>query len=145
MSTFQYPRSPKARLGGLAHLGRLVDKVRLRHEGHIQDYNYLTAGFDKYLLDLLQIAPQAFEQRVLQGGTEEEILAWVGAHARPLADDEIRQWNGRILHGGPKDDAAKQRFQDRLAEAAAHRGVSVECTSHLRTWADVIDFDEGRL
>ena len=104
-----------------------------------------TVAGHKYLLDLLQIAPQAFEQRVLQGGTEEDILAWVGAYARPLSDDEIRQWNDRILHGGPKDDAAKQRFQARLAEAAAHRGVSVECTSHLRTWADVIDFDEGRL
>ena len=99
----------------------------------------------KYLLDLLQIAPQAFEQRVLQGGTEEEILAWVRTHARPLSDDETRRWNDRILHGSPKDDAAKQRSQARLAEAAAHRGVSVECTAHLSTWADVIDFDEGRL
>lgn len=145
MNTLQYPRSPKALVGGIAHLGRLIDKVRLRHAGHIQGYNYLAVGFDKHLLELLQTAPQAFEQRVLQGGTDDEILAWVKTQARPLSDDEIRQWNDRILHGGPNDAAAKERFVARLAEAAAHRGVSVECTSHLSTWADLIDFDEGRL
>jgi hypothetical protein len=129
----------------MAHLGRLIDKVRLRHAGQIQDYNYLTAGFDKYLLDLLQIAPQAFERRVLQGGTDEALLAWVHAHARPLSDEDLRQWNDRIFYAGPKDDAAAQRFRARLIEVAAHRGVPVERVSHLATWADVIDFDEGRL
>ncbi|MBP7790572.1 MAG: DUF5069 domain-containing protein, partial [Zoogloea sp.] len=41
-----YPRSPKVLLGGIAHLGRFIDKVRLRHAGKIQDYNYITVGFD---------------------------------------------------------------------------------------------------
>ncbi len=69
-----YPRSPKALLGGIAHLGRFIDKIRLRHEGKIQEYNYITVGFDKYLVDFLQIDPKAFEQRVLAGGTDEELL-----------------------------------------------------------------------
>ena len=64
----KYPRSPKALLGGIAHLGRFIDKIRLRHAGKIQDYNYITVGFDKYLIDFLQIDPKAFEQRVLAGG-----------------------------------------------------------------------------
>jgi hypothetical protein len=42
-----YPRSPKALLGGIAHLGRFIDKIRLRNEGKIQEYNYITVGFDK--------------------------------------------------------------------------------------------------
>lgn len=63
-----YPRSPKVLLGGIAHLARLIDKVKLRQAGQIQDYNYLTVGFDKYLIDFLQIDPKAFEQRVLAGG-----------------------------------------------------------------------------
>jgi hypothetical protein len=57
-----YPRSPKMRLGGIAHLGRLIDKIRLRHAGHIQDYNYLTVGFDKYLLDLLKLSGEELER-----------------------------------------------------------------------------------
>lgn len=53
MTQQQYPRSPKALLGGIAHLGRFIDKIKLRNAGQIQDYNYVTAGFDKYLVDFL--------------------------------------------------------------------------------------------
>src|SRR5437660_1008891 len=122
----QYPRSPKVLLGGMAHLARFLDKIRMRHAGLIQDYNYITVGFDKYLLDFLQIKGEDFEKRVLQGVTDAEILAWVKAHARPLTDEDIRQWNERILNGGPKDEAARQRFQARRAEIAAKRGVPAE-------------------
>ena len=60
-------------LGGIAHLGRFIDKIRLRHAGQIQDYNYITVGFDKYLVDFLQIDPKLFEQLVLTGRTDEEL------------------------------------------------------------------------
>jgi hypothetical protein len=98
----QYPRSPKLLLGGLAHLPRLIDKIRLRHRGEIPDYNYLTVGFDKYLLDLLQIDAQELERRVLEGGTDMELLGWIRARAQPLSDEDVRQWNDRIFRGGPK-------------------------------------------
>jgi hypothetical protein len=55
MTTVQYPRSPKEEVNGLCHLGRLIDKIRMRNAGQIQDYNYLTAGLDKYLLDKMEI------------------------------------------------------------------------------------------
>ncbi len=141
----QYPRSPKVLLGGMAHLARLIDKVRLRNAGQIQDYNYITAGFDKHLLDLLQIKGEDFERRVLQGGTDEELLAWVRAHGCSLTAEELRQWNDRILLGGPKDEPARQRFQARLGEVAAKRGVAVDTLPPVATWADVIELDEGRL
>ena len=58
MTDQQYPRVVlKVLLGGIAHLARFIDKVRLRHEGQIQDYNYLTTGFDKRLIDFLEIDP----------------------------------------------------------------------------------------
>jgi|SRR5579885_3344974 hypothetical protein len=145
MTTTRYPRSPKLALGGIAHLARMIDKVRLRHRGEIQDYNYLTVGFDKSLLDLLGIAGEDFERRVLAGGTDEEILAWVKAHARPLTAEDLRQWERRVVEGGPKDEAARQRFQARLAEIAAKRGVPVESLPAVSTWADAIELDEGRL
>jgi hypothetical protein len=140
-----YPRSPKTLVGGLAHLGRLIDKIRLRHAGLIQDYNYLTVGFDKYLLEFLNVNGQELEQSVLQGGTDEEILNWITSQGRHFDADEIRTWNDRILTGGPKDEAARQRFQARLEDIAAKRGVTVDSLPHVDTWADVIDLDEGRL
>lgn len=141
----QYPRSPKILLGGMAHLPRLIDKIRLRNAGHIADYNYITTGFDKRLLDLLQIKGEDLERRVLQGGTDEELLAWVKANRRSLTDEELRKWNDRILYGGPEDDAALQRFHARLAEVATKRGISVEALPDVTAWSDVIELDEGRL
>ena len=140
-----YPRSPKALLGGIAHLGRFIDKIRLRHAGKIQEYNYITVGFDKYLVDFLQIDPKAFEQRVLAGGTDEDLLAWVKANSRKPSDQEISEWSQDLLSSGPKDDSARKRFQGRLQEVATKRAVSVSSLPSVSTWADVIDLDEGRM
>ena len=145
MTQQTYPRSPKALLGGIAHLGRFIDKIRLRHAGKILEYNYITVGFDKYLVDFLQIDPKSFEQRVLAGGTDEELLAWVKANSRKPSDQEIAQWNQGLLFSGPKDDAARQRFQGRLDEIAKKRAVPVSSLPLVSTWADVIELDEERL
>jgi hypothetical protein len=145
MTQQTYPRSSKALLGGIAHLGRFIDKIRLRNEGKIPDYNYITVGFDKYLADFLQIDSKAFEQRVLAGGTDEELLAWVNANSRKPSDQEIVQWSQGLLSSGPKDDAARQRFQGRLQDIAMKRGVPVASLPPVSTWADVIEIDEGRM
>jgi hypothetical protein len=141
----KYPRSPKALLGGIAHLGRFIDKIRLRHAGQIQDYNYITVGFDKHLVEFLGIDPKSFEQRVLAGGTDEELLGWVKANSRKPSDQEIAEWSQGLLSSGPKDDAARQRFQGRLQDIAAKRGVLVSALPPAHTWADVIEIDEERL
>lgn len=145
MSSQGYPRSPQSLLGGIAHLGRFIDKIRLRHAGKIQDYNYITVGFDKYLIDFLQIDPKSFEQRVLAGGTDDELFVWVKANSRKPSDQEIAQWSQSLLASCPKDDAAHQRFQGRLQAIATKRGVVVSSLPPVHTWVDVIELDEERL
>src|SRR5580765_2696509 len=145
MAQQTYPRSPKALLGGIAHLGRFVDKIRLRHAGQIQDYNYVTVGFDKHLVDFLQIDPKSFELRVLAGGTDEELLVWVKANSRKPSEQEIAQWSQGLLASGPKDDAARQRCQSRVQGIGTKRGVPVASLPPVHTWADVIELDEARL
>ena len=145
MSQATYPRSPKFLLGGIAHLGRFIDKVRLRDAGKIQDYNYITVGFDKYLVDFLGFDAKAFEQRALACGTDEELLAWVKVNGRKPSDQEIAQWSQGLLASGPKDEAARQRFQGRLKDIATKRGVPVSSLPPVTTWADVIELDEDRL
>jgi hypothetical protein len=140
-----YPRSPKVLLGGIAHLGRLIDKIKLRNAGQIQDYNYLTVGFDKYLIDFLGIDAKVFEQKVLAGGTDEQLLAWVGANGKPHSQGEITQFSQGLLASGPKDDGTRARFQGRLDEIAKKRGVSVNALPKISTWADAIELDEGRM
>lgn len=145
MTRQNVPRSPKALLGGIAHLGRFIDKIRLRQAGEIQDYNYITVGFDKYLVDFLGIDPKSFEQRVLTGGTDEELLAWVKANGRKPSDEEIAQWSKNLLASGPKDEAARQRFRGRLEEIATKRGVPVSSLPAVTTWVDAIELDEERM
>lgn len=145
MTRQNFPRSPKALLGGIAHLRRFIDKIRLRNAGQIQDYNYITVGFDKYLVDFLGIDAKVYEQRVLAGGTDEELLAWVKENGSKVSDEEIAQWSKNLMASGPKDEAARQRFQGRLEEVATKRGVPVSSLPQVSTWADVIELDEGRL
>src|SRR5215831_3332846 len=129
-------------LGGIAHLGRFIDKIRLRNAGLIQDYNYITVGFDKHLIDFLKIDPKAFEARVLAGGSDEDFLAWTQAYGESRAPEEIAQWNHILLSLRPKDDAARQRFQGRLHEIAVKRGLPVSALPPVSTWAEVIELDE---
>ena len=145
MDTSPYPPSPKLQIGGLVHLGRLFDKIRMRNAGQIQDYNYLTVGFDKQLLDRLDITGEDLEKRVMQGGADEEVVAWVQEYGKTLTDDEQTQWNDRILNGGPQHEVAQQRFQSRIGEVAAKRGLPVEQLSFLTRWVDIIGLDEGRM
>jgi hypothetical protein len=123
----------------------LIDKIRLRHAGLIQDYNYLTIGFDKSLIELLSLDAQAFEQRVLVGGTDEALLEWVRTHGRALSHAEILLWTRKVLTAGPTDEAARERFQGRLRDVAAKRGVPLESLPPVTTWVEAIELDEGRL
>ncbi len=145
MAEAVYPRSPRILLGGLAHLARMIDKVRLRHAGGIPDYTYLTDGFDKAMLDFLQIDAASFEQRVLAGGTDDDILEWTRAQGRLLREAEIRLWTRGVFKAKPGDAVALQRYRDLISGIAAKRGVPIDTLPTVTTWVEGIDLDEGRL
>ena len=117
----------------------------MRNAGLIQDYNYITVGFDKHLIDFLKIDPKAFEARVLAGGSDEDFLAWTQTHGEARTSEDIARWNTILLSSHPKDDAARQRFQGRLHEISAKRGLPVSALPAVSTWAEVIDLDEERM
>jgi hypothetical protein len=98
-----YPRSSKVQLVGIAHRGRIIDKILLRHARQIQDYTYLTVGFDRYLLDSLELDASAFEQRVHDEGTDMDLVDWVCTHMRSRSSEETAQGNQRIETSGPTD------------------------------------------
>ena len=66
-------------------------------------------------------------------------------NCRKHYEKEIAQWSQSILREGPKDDAAKQRFQGRLQAIAAKRRVPVDSLPPATTWVDVIEIDEERM
>ncbi len=133
------PRSPYEKLGGIYHLPRLVDKARYCPAGKLPGYNYLTTGFDKFLLDFLCMEGKTFEKIAQESSTDEEVLArlrqavgpsWPGSHA-------IAEFNERLSHRKPETPEKQAKFAQTRASLPATR-------RRVETHFDLIDLEEGR-
>jgi Domain of unknown function (DUF5069) len=133
------PRSPYERLGNYVHLPRLIDKARLHRQGLLNGYNYRTVGFDKHLLAFLKIDPDAFEKVANELEDDAAILAWVRQTGVQHSPEEIEQWNEAMISRRPDSAVKKARFVHFLKEAGGADGKDI------RTYFDLIEFDEGRL
>jgi hypothetical protein len=134
-----HPRSPYQKLGGYVHLPRLIDKARLHRKGLLDGYNYKTVGFDKHLLAFLKIDGDSFEETVNRLDQDDAILDWVQGHAAKHSPEEIEQWNEAMISRHPDTAAKRARFNHFLKEAGG------EVRKDIRTYFDLIEFDEGRL
>lgn len=76
------------------------------------------------------------ENRVRQGGNDEEILEWAFLEGRKPTSEEIEIWNGFMMKLGWRD-ATAERVRFRLAESGFPEGAAI-------TMFDFIDLDEGR-
>jgi Domain of unknown function (DUF5069) len=134
-----FPRSPYDRLGGLVHLPRLIDKAKLHRKGLLDGYNYKTVGFDKHLLAFLKLNGDAFEEAAHRLDDDAAILAWVQENGAAHSPESIEHWNEAMISRQPDTAAKKARFLHFLKEAGgADR-------KDIRTYFDLIEFDEGRL
>jgi hypothetical protein len=133
-----FPRSPYARLGGYVHLARLIDKARLHRSGLLDGYNYKTTGFDKHLLAFLKVNPEAFEEAVGRSEDDQTILEWVERNGAKHSPDEIEEWNKAMISRAPDSPVKKARFLHFLKEAGGAE------RKDIRTYFDLIEFDEGR-
>ena len=91
-------RSPYDKIaGGLHHLGRMFDKIRLRQAGQLPEdmhRNYgLAIGLDGILCGFLGVPFADIEARVREGGTDAELAEWV--FSRGLRPNRIQTvaWN----------------------------------------------------
>lgn len=146
MTDFPNPiplRSPRESLGGYIILPRLIDKVRLLAQGRLpQTYatNVLGARFtlDGRFLSFTQLNGETLRQVILSCRTDEEVLLWVQAHARPTTALEKNAWAEQINRYRP--DAALVEYRKAVYPELVAR-VDVRSLSVL----DLIDMDEGRL
>jgi hypothetical protein len=125
-----HPRSPYEKLGGYVHLPRLIDKARLHRQGLLNGYNYKTVGFDKHLLTFLKIDGDTFEEAANRLESDDAILKWVEKNGARHSPEAIEQWNEAMISRHP-DTAAKKAGGDGRKD--------------IRTYFDLIEFDEGRL
>ena len=101
-----FPRSAYDEIGGVVYFARMLDKIRMHAAGKLPtDYHQnLGKGFDGRCSRFLRVDYPALGERVLQGGTDEEILAWCFAQGRRPSEEEILVWNSFMRKRGWRDE-----------------------------------------
>jgi metallo-beta-lactamase class B len=136
-------RSGYDTVGGICFFGRLLDKIRLHAAGKLPaDYVANLGDNEPRFADgrctrFLHVSYGQLAQRVLVGGSDEEVLEWCFAEGRRPIAEEIQNWNGFITKLGWRDDTS-QRF------AAAKQSLGFGHRTDVNTWLDLQDADEER-
>ncbi len=132
-------RSPAAKVGGIVYFGRMLDKIKAQAKGELPEAYQpnLGKGFDQNCISFLRIDYQQLVTRVLQGGSDEEILQWCFATGKMPRPDEIHVWNGFMRKCGWNDDISEMLTRRKKESGMAGR-------SEIRTMFEFIDVDEGR-
>ena len=138
----RYPRSAYDQVGGIVYFARMLDKIRLHAAGELSaDYHAnLGTGFDGRCSRFLRVDYAALRERVLQGGTDDQILEWCCAQGRRPSDEEILVWNKFMVKRGwrDEDDGSTQELESYKARSGlAHR-------TDLVTYFDYYEVDEKR-
>ncbi len=135
-------RSCYAKVGRLVYFGRMLDKIRLHASGQLPASHVTNLGegqpfwFDARGCAFLGVAYADLRARTLQGGSDEEILAWVEARGPRRSDHDCIVWNRFMAKLGWRDDRSAK-----LRERVAEFGL----TAHsIETIFDLIEYDEGR-
>jgi len=136
-------RSPHAKVGRLLYFGRMLDKIRLHaasllppeYQSNLGDQGVPTM-FDARCCRFLGVSYADLVARTLEGGTDEEILAWAHTKGTPRTDEECEIWSMFLMKRGWRD-VASAMVQQRIQQFGL-MGKPVE------TMFDVLDYDEGR-
>lgn len=114
-------RSSYATVGGLVFFGRMLDKIRLHAEGRLPaDYNR-GIGLDGRVCRFLRVDYEKIVSRVLQGGTDEEILTWCYEHGQSPTEEEIFVWNAFMTKRGWRDDISEWLVEQKRLRGWEHR------------------------
>jgi gluconokinase len=126
----------------MVYFGRMLDKIRLHAAGRLPVEYQANLGdsrpnlFDARCCRFLGVHYAGVAARTLEGGTDEQILAWCEARGTPRTDDESTAWNLFIMKIGWRDGRSAV-LQERVREYGL-AGKPIE------TFFDLIDYDEGR-
>jgi hypothetical protein len=136
-----FPKSPSEMVGGLRYFGRMVDKIRLRARSELQSDYHANLGHrkaaDGMMCNFLRVDYEQLRQRVLDGGSEEEILEWCYQNGRRLNEGDLLVWNNFSAKFG-WNDFATPTLERRKKE------LGISARTDIQTMGDLFDFEEGR-
>lgn len=124
---------------GLLHLPRFIAKIRKDLEGRLPasyQRNYCR-GFDRFLCLHLGIDPSTVIACVREAGDDEAELERLLLAAFPV-DCQVAKWNRELVQKG-------MSVMGREALEAAKAKMGAGERADLLSFADMIDFDEGRI
>jgi gluconokinase len=135
----QAPVSAHTKVGGIVYFARMLDKIRKQARGELpSDYlENLGKGFDGRCCNFLRVPYKELCARVLEGGNDNEILAWCQQRGRAVNSEDILVWNGFARTRGWRDEASEGFEEYKAASGLGHR-------KDLLTYFDYYEVDEGR-
>lgn len=124
---------------GLLHLPRFIAKIRKHLRGELP-FSYqrnFCRGFDRFLCLHLGVEPEAVIEAVRACGEDGALL---DQRLRELFPDDLRvaKWNRELVQKGMSEMGREALMKAKEAMGAGHR-------DDLLSFADMIDFDEGRI
>lgn len=124
---------------GLLHLPRFIAKIRKHLKGELPAsyQRNFCRGFDRFLCLHLGVDPEAVIQAVKKAGEDEALLDQLLLELFP-ADVRVHQWNRELVQKGMSEMGREALQQAKDKMGAGHR-------TDLISFADMIDFDEGRI
>ncbi|HEY3862784.1 MAG TPA: DUF5069 domain-containing protein [Verrucomicrobiae bacterium] len=135
------PKSFHDKTGGMAYFPRMLEKIRLYAKGELREDCHANLGGaargDGLCCRFLRVEYEALKQRVLAGGTDEEILKWCFTTGRELNETDIFVWNEFIRKRGWNDEAAGRLSAWKQESGRADR-------ADLMTIPDYTEVLEGR-
>lgn len=127
------PRSVRVRVGGFAHLGRLLDKARAFAAGKHAAYHY-NCPLDRNFFDFTGIDHEAMLAEIKQGGSDTEMVAWVRANTKRSAY-EVYAWSKWLEQNGPGGAGGHEWMAETIKAGAGDR-------DDVRSFADLLDLDD---
>lgn len=122
--------------------GRILDKIRLDSQGLLPAGYHVgvidgSRTFDDRVCKLLGVGFEALKARVLEGGSDEEVLAWCFEQGRKPDPEHIEIFNGFMTKRGWRDAASAGLEKQRQEAGLGHRDDIV-------TFFELMDAEEGR-
>lgn len=122
--------------------GRILDKIRLDAQGLLPAGYHVgviegSRTFDDRVCKLLGISFESLQSRVLEGGSDEEVLAWCFEHGRKPDPEHIEIFNGFMTKRGWRDAASEGLAKQKQEAGLGHRDDIV-------TFFELMDVEEGR-
>lgn len=129
------PRSPRVRLGGFAHLPRLIDKARATLAGTHGEYTY-DCAMDAHFWAFTGLKAESFLAEVKTGKCDYDLLNHVLATMQPKrTPSEIVAWSAWLENRPPLGTDGRAYFNQVHAAVGPRR-------EDIGSWCDLLDLED---